>query len=1381
MTEHPSGRTQRTYWQYVAPDWADDVGTRATDLAEDDEQLDINYQRFGRAMEFGTTVAFLGSGWSIAIGYPSWKYLFEAMEPFEEWQEKHAYIGPEREVECKEPKSLQASLDECGPFTDEHLVQRVATALGLLKAQGIATDPPSLFEVLESSIDALLRPRIQPAHAGPEGRGFLRNYLWELFNVSFHRARAKERLDKKHVNPYAMALEHLPWIRRFVTTNFDGEIGHALAQMRRDRWRGETKLFSQNQPGKIALLSIPTAGHLNHEMVFHSHGMAIAAAEGQNPFDPKRWDDLILTEGDYKRWYLDSHITASAFRHAFQVLLQSNPLFIAGYALSDPDLVRTFRQLSIMKSSRRRDLFILLDVEKYFKELSVESQASGEDRKRQVAVRLMADQAKFGVSAFPFAAKLAGETAGATDLVGAIRLLASRAREKQAEWHRQPKGRALTPHASYQRLVDSRQSSRDTDWVTKALDAALDTHRVVTVCGPFGAGKYLKVSDYCDSRRRLFTPIVFSAHGNEDVYFYIRRVLDTVMEVIFAEHGDGRHAIKQRFEDEHRRLSLIHRLSALLQRPERPGRRPLLIVINGFDRFYDRSSGEFDVEDDGADQPLLTEFVARNSVAQDFLDFVKVWQESEPPSTTTSTLTRPVSDRLVITTQHVRRPLSGNPGSVVYIGRGPALLQGPLFSAEQLGLAHDEDLLTQLTHAFVDQPGVIPLATAFVTREEQQLQRERAARLLEVIRTAPVERGTRLVNHVLTVLDRPGRSAFAPGHLKKVPDADLQVLDNMMANEHLFRNILIRLSCFNRPFRAMLVHECLNELAGHITEGLSTRSADSARNARNPEKGGPGGELPLRVTSQITSLIGGVLVDLKLLEVLREHDLVADQSSEVSAQIRGDGGREVATSQELFDDPDHQFSVHPLVRRYCREVVAHGEHINTRPFGLTSALSRGPFEDPGQHVEIVAGLYRYLEREARRSIKEVLRPVAEGTGEIPRAGDKEAAGELERGRRLARAAFEVIRSNLSANTVARWRKGTFAEYLKMCATCFDLAKNYAVSTGTTWATADRPRDCLAATEVPLLAEEIIWLLNEMALAYYYLGSLRDSLRVWTMAFEWQHAIAERDPEQGAMYGASLRCNLGTTSLIMGRLSEAAQHFVHARELAIMSNAQDLEWRMTGFLARVDNLRGDLKAALEGYDRAIEALGKQRNLRAQSYFMRYRGLLKARLGRDHAEEDVLLSLNVAASEKHPDVMADARYFMGRVFLAKGKAAEALGEFRAALAAAKRLGMGLLETNILVGMASADLALGDAHAALDTAFGGLRLANECMWGLRQVEALTVIGQAYQKLGHLDLGRSYLRNARELAGEHEFRLHEDQLSKLLAAYPEPEPPIDEWAGRQ
>jgi tetratricopeptide (TPR) repeat protein len=172
---------------------------------------------------------------------------------------------------------------------------------------------------------------------------------------------------------------------------------------------------------------------------------------------------------------------------------------------------------------------------------------------------------------------------------------------------------------------------------------------------------------------------------------------------------------------------------------------------------------------------------------------------------------------------------------------------------------------------------------------------------------------------------------------------------------------------------------------------------------------------------------------------------------------------------------------------------------------------------------------------------------------------------------------------------------------------------------------------------------------------------------------------------------------------------------------------------------------------------------------QSYFMRYLGLLNARLGKKDAHTDVYKSMTIAASEDHPDVVADAKYFLGRVYLTYGKPSKALHEFRAALDAAKRYQMGLLETNALVGIASAELKLGDAYAALETAFFALRRANECLWGLRQVEALTVIGEAYLKLGQRELGARYLHNALASARDRGFHLHEEDIAKLLAAHPE------------
>lgn len=1200
------------------------------------ERLDLNLQRFARAIEAGTTIAFLGSGWSIELGYPSWGGLMK-------------------------------------PLEDEHgsLDTRAKRAAGLLRMRNHGVDSPSLLEVIQASLEETpLRFVNGTRRQMTTGRA----RILSVVNRAFKESRLTGDPDR---NPYRTLLKVVPSIRRFATTNFDNAIETAL-QENRTSWR-KSDAFSQTEPDRIALLSISGASQ-NRDHVFHCHGR----------LSPD--NDLILTESDYKRWYLGDDESYRAFRDALRVLLQSNALFVGGYSLSDPDLVRTFRQLSVMKREPQT-IFVLLDVRDYIDHalglLRPESPLTAD---QMVLLRLMAEQEKFGACIFPFDRNVPGA------IVHALTHLSAECEERLRRWHRQPCGRALTPHAAYQMAPSLKHEN---DWVLDAIDARLASFSVVTLCGTAGSAKYLKACQYSHDATRRFESMVFSTHGNEDVYFYLRRIVDTVFDRIVAESNDGERA---ELEKQLLPKRLVERLRHLLELP-RHGRKPLLLIISGFEQFFD-----FDTSGH-QNRP----FKPRHSVAQQMRDLVKLWSTADTPAAHPELtdvgetqqemgavdggrprlprLPPPIErSRLLLTTRSVRAPLQAE--STIYLAQGDALRE-PLFTPGQLGLDDRLDVFEQLSFLLMEQPAAIPLAAAYVapqrTPTEPNSVSVRLTRLVKAVRAVPVDRGTRVVKFVVDELDE---------HFGTELGATVRETG---------RALLKRLSCFNRPFREEIMMACL--------EQFLTEKEDKARD---------------RVLERRT-FVRDTLLDLRLLE-----------------QVKGNVNQE------------DSYVVHPLVKRYFRVVVAKGQLVSGRAFGLHSALSRGPFEDPGQESRLVIDLFNYFEDAAQRIIVQKLFPISDLNPDDD---------NVVRSRRLARAAFEVLRSNLSYNTVARWG-GTFRDYLTLCSRCYDLVKNYAIAMNDTWcAPDDHTRDPLRSNrKPPLTAEEILWLLNEMGLAYYSMGALRDSLRVWTVAFEWQRVIAKRDPEQGVMYAASLYCNLGTMTLIMGRLGEASFYFHQAREYAVASMNPDLTARMDGFLARIANLRGDLSVAGNGYDEVIKRLGQLRNIRAQSYFMRYRGLLRARLGQPDAATDVYKSMTIAASEDHPDVVADAKYFIGRVYLAQNKASQALPEFRAALKAAKAHSMGLLETNALVGIASAELALGDAHAALDSAFTALRLANECLWGLRQVEALMVIGEAYVKLGEIDLGRKYLEHARQLAREHQFHLHDEDIGKALAAYPLP-----------
>ncbi len=462
---------------------------------------------------------------------------------------------------------------------------------------------------------------------------------------------------------------------------------------------------------------------------------------------------------------------------------------------------------------------------------------------------------------------------------------------------------------------------------------------------------------------------------------------------------------------------------------------------------------------------------------------------------------------------------------------------------------------------------------------------------------------------------------------------------------------------------------------------------------------------------------------------------------------------------EIVNPPETLYVVSPIVRQYCRARGLGCTMAEVRAFGLHGYTSRGNFVDAGSS-SIPEEFFKALSARAR----EVVKAISASESQL---NEKDLENRAHEARTLVRASYDVLRTNYACNSVPRW--GTFGQYVRMCAECFDLVKNYCIAVGEKWQPDLGNANCVG-DKGPLTPEEIVWLLNEMGLAYYGEGSVQEAIGVWGLAFEWQKSLRRDDPEQSDMYMASLLCHLGAANLQIGRLAMAGENFERALKHARDSSNLDLGTRIKGFLARLEHFRGSVRSAETGYEKVLSSLEKTGNKRAQSYFMRHRAALHVRQGNfTLAERLISDSMVLAAAENYPDFVAYSRELLARLMVRNGRLEDAAREYSEALREAKRMGMYRLEADVLLGLARVQLQLGDATVARRQALESLRIANQYVLALRQDRALVVLGKANVKLGERESGREFLKLARDLAGSHEFRLiqreAEEELSRLDA----------------
>ena len=283
-----------------------------------------------RALEQGTTVAFLGAGISRPFGYPDWKTLGFAV--------------------------LGRTLGELEKLADTD--SRVAACRDYI--QSLKTGAEGLGDELEANALMFMIGACKTA-LDLARKDLVDSVYYDVFRSEFEKAPCPE-----NDNAFA-ALLGLP-IHRFVTTNYDWEIEKALAKIRKDLVKLEhfclgATVESEHYPRRLSLTQKPgdldrlalfalARARGNENMVFHCHGR----------FDDPRL--IVATEADYQHWYLSREVDASsAFQQNVELLLGSNPLLFIGYSLRDDDLLRPLRQLGVLDPARKdlQPIFALLE------------------------------------------------------------------------------------------------------------------------------------------------------------------------------------------------------------------------------------------------------------------------------------------------------------------------------------------------------------------------------------------------------------------------------------------------------------------------------------------------------------------------------------------------------------------------------------------------------------------------------------------------------------------------------------------------------------------------------------------------------------------------------------------------------------------------------------------------------------------------------------------------------------------------------------------------------------------------------------------------------------------------------------------------------------
>jgi tetratricopeptide (TPR) repeat protein len=1202
-------------WCYVSPQRIREGVLAVPHQQSWNDIEDLNVQRLARVLEFEGCIGFVGSAMSIPLGYPRWDELLP------------------------DPNSIPI----CEAMTQYHKLRELAQ-----KTESLLEIPQALeiAEELLGNGDRAIGRRVLVNNLIAR---FRLNKTLPVTGVDGGQHSAPSSAEAAQHPPLERMLE-LP-IRKFVTTNYELEIEK---EINRVLGRGDERVLElsiiKGSTKRMAEFSVANAKEDTYQ-VFHCHGILPKAELDGESSEFAELADLILTDRDYKRWYLSDESAAVFFQRTLDILLQSNPLLFVGYSLSDVDLVRVLRRLSTKRSHRRvaSSLFGVIHREEATPDLADEYVNRGL-------------QIKWGLNLFPYDYKT-------LPLTAKLAQLKTQCSEARANWRLQACATKPETHSVCILPNDRRPVAETTDTLFKLdflkadaflndLERAVSAHSVVALTGPADAGKYVKVSQFLRAHtqvasprpdREKFFPVVFSTHGSEDIYSYLKRVVRATFSLLSAQEP-----LPELRDDE----TIVALLRQVMNR--RDGH-PLLIVLTGLDHFLDYQT-EFDTHG------RVSAWKPRNRLAAELIELLGEWSQK---------IRR---HHVLLACRALPPKLSEPAGSRVVIN---CVQKNPsLFSSTQLGNLSDAEYLS-LTWHLQDQHAALLVASAYVVGFEpsecpslaeklnpEGLGRERRLRvLLEDLVSHPSDYGLQVVTHVVRQLEK--YSGQGPA----------------------FESLLRHLSCFKTPVSMEVLTVCF-ELSGFSR----IRPLDAL----------------------------DVLLSLRLVE---------------------------ATGPLQHDEKLPLFVIPPLVKRFCRAIVAGSAHTEKRSCGVHGLLSRGPFNEPDS-IGTAQNLFKELVNRSYEAFKSLDNLSGRSLDEKREISQK--------ARWFTRAVLEVLRSNFACNSVSRW--GTFGDYVDMCSTALDLVKNLAMAIDETWVPGSASRylsPCGAAS-----AEEMLFLYNELGLAYYNEGAIQDALSTWGLAFEWQKAIARQDQHQGVMYAASLNSHMAMAYMQMGRMEASADCITKAISEAGMVGNEDLEVRLRGILGRLNYFRGSLGSASETFHQIVDSLDAGGNRRAQSYFLRHWASLEIRLKRyQEAEQHLQFSLSIAASEGCRDNVAFARELLGRLYREKGQHQDAIREFRAALVLSRELGIARLEADACLGIARVQLALGDAMAARDRATDALKIANECLLVLRQIKALMILGEATVELREVEAGTDLVRLAKRLAAESGFRLAEHDADQSLA----------------
>jgi tetratricopeptide (TPR) repeat protein len=320
------------------------------DLHEEfeDQQKHIRHLLF-RYLNTKTVVALVGSGCSKSLGYPNWKeFAIEVLDrvpPLTSGVEKKPFERFRNYLESDtlpQYVTYRTIFGECerhcegSMFRDE--IQKI-----FLEKHNAASDKRGYGDdCYKPLIDLEIRRFITTNYDLELEMALMEAGKITGAQLFSKRAKTPSTTPAAKANKIATA--------ELFGGNYDIETLKQLPKQLQSSFPSD-KSFTQLYECREQLSRFSLARNEASEyMVFHCHG---------------RIDDMsscVITEEDYRHWYLRDDEDVKARQQAMDVLLSSNPLLLIGYSMGDPEFMQLlqFVHANRLNDPNRSPLFVLL-------------------------------------------------------------------------------------------------------------------------------------------------------------------------------------------------------------------------------------------------------------------------------------------------------------------------------------------------------------------------------------------------------------------------------------------------------------------------------------------------------------------------------------------------------------------------------------------------------------------------------------------------------------------------------------------------------------------------------------------------------------------------------------------------------------------------------------------------------------------------------------------------------------------------------------------------------------------------------------------------------------------------------------------------------------